>query len=211
MTKEINKRFMLPLNLQHFADGGAEENKNNGGADGEQEIKKETKEQEQQQTTFTQADMDRMISKMYEQFEAKFTKKQEEAVKLANMNAEEKAKYQLEQQQKQLEDMQRNFTMQQNKSECMKILAERNIDVTLADFVVAEDAETMKANIDKIEKAFKKSVEEEVNRRLKSTTPKKDVTLPSGEITKEVFKKMTLNQQQELYNTNKELYMQLIK
>jgi hypothetical protein len=169
-----------------------------------------TEEQKQAQPTFTQADFDRAVSKMYEQFEQKFSKKQEEAAKLASMNAEEKARYEIEQSKKEIEDMRKNFTLTQNKTECMKILAERNIDVSLADFVVAEDAETMKKNIDLIDKAFKKSVEAEVNNRLKGSTPKKDV-LPQGEITKEVFNKMTLDQQQELYNTNKDLYMQLIK
>lgn len=169
-----------------------------------------TEQQTTQQPTFTQADFDRAVSKMYEQFEQKFSKKQEEAQRLASMNAEEKARYEIEQSKKEIEEMRRNFTLTQNKTECMKILAEKSIDVSLADFVVAEDAETMKANIDKIEKAFKKSVEEEVNKRLKGTTPKKDITLPA-EITKDTFSKMTLDQQQELYNTNKDLYLQLIK
>lgn len=170
-----------------------------------------TEQQTQQQATFTQADFDRAVSKMYEQFEQKFSKKQEEAAKLASMNAEEKARYEIEQSKKEIEDMRKNFTLQQNKSECMKILAEKNIDVSLADFVVAEDAETMKKNIDLIDKAFKKSVEAEVNNRLKGSTPKKDLNMPQGEITKDTFRKMTLDQQQELYNTNKDLYMQLIK
>ena len=186
------------------------------------EVKTETTQQETEQKTeqttettqqgvFTQADFDRAVSKMYEQFETKFSKKAEEASKLASMNAEEKARYEIEQSKKEIEDMRKNFTLQQNKTECMKILAEKNIDVTLADFVVAEDAETMKKNIDLIDKAFKKSVEAEINNRLKSTTPKRDLGMPTGEVTKEVFNKMNLAQQTELFNTNKDLYEQLIK
>lgn len=169
-----------------------------------------TEQQTTQQGTLTQADFDREISKMYEKFEQKFSKKAEEAQKLASMNAEEKARYEIEQSKKEIEDMRKNFTLQQNKTECMKILAEKNIDVTLADFVVAEDAETMKMNIDKIDKAFRKSVETEVNNRLKGSTPKKDLNMPA-EINRETFNKMTLAQQTELYNTNRELYEQLIK
>lgn len=164
----------------------------------------------QPEPTFTKSDFDREISKMYEKFESKFSKKAEEAQKLASMNAEEKARYEIEQSKKEIEEMRKNFTLTQNKTECMKILAERNIDVSLADFVVAEDAETMKKNIDLIDKAFKKSVEAEVNSRLKSTTPKRDLNMPT-EITKETFSKMSLDQMQELANTNKELYMQLTK
>lgn len=208
MTKEINSKFILPLKLQHFAEPVPSDPTPQPQPQDPKPA--DPPKDPAPQPTITQAEMDRMISKMYEQFEAKFSKKQEEAVKLANMNAEEKARYQLEQQQQKIEEMQRNFNMQQNKSECMKILAEKNIDVSLADFVVAEDAETMKANIDKIEKAFKKSVETEVNNRLKGTTPKKDIAMPK-EITKETFNKMTLSQQTELFNVNRELYEQLIK
>ena len=163
-----------------------------------------------EQVTFTQADLDREISKRFEKWQLKAEKQTEEATKLASMNAEEKARYEIEQSRKEIEGMRRDYTIQQNKNECMKILSERNIDVALADFVVAEDAETMKENIDKIDKAFKKSVEEEINRRLKGFTPKKDLNMPN-EINKETFSKMSLDQQTEIYNTNRELYEQLIK
>ena len=163
-----------------------------------------------EQVTFTQADLDREISKRFEKWQLKAEKQTEEATKLASMNAEEKARYEIEQSRKEIEGMRRDYTIQQNKNECMKILSERNIDVALADFVVAEDAETMKENIDKIDKAFKKSVEEEINRRLKGFTPKKDLQMPN-EINKETFNKMNLDQQTEIYNTNRELYDQLIK
>ena len=160
--------------------------------------------------TYDQAEVDRLISKQFEKWQQKAEKQTAEATKLASMNAEEKARYEIEQSRKEIEQMKSEFVLQQNKSECMKILAEKNIDVTLADFVVAEDAETMKTNIDKIEKAVKKAVEEEVNRRLKGSTPKRDLDMPL-EINKEIFSKMNLDQQTELYNTNRELYNQLIK
>lgn len=194
---------MFPLNLQMFAEGA--EPPAEPPADPAAEPPAEPK-----QPTLTQADFDRAVSKMYENFEQKFSKKQEEAAKLASMNAEEKARYEIEQSKKEVEEMKKSFTLQQNKNECMKILADKSIDVSLADFVVAEDAETMKKNIDLIDKAFKKSVEDEVNKRLKGSTPKKDIGMPK-EINKETFNKMTIAQQNELFATNKELYEQLIK
>lgn len=201
MTKEIK----LPLNLQLFAEGGEPP------VDPpKQDPPLEPTKEPEKQSTFTQADFDRAVSKMYESFEQKFSKKQEEAAKLASMTAEEKAKHEIEQAKKEVEKMKLDFTLQQNKNECMKILADKSIDVSLADFVVAEDAETMKKNIDLIDKAFKKSVEDEVNKRLKGSTPKKDIGMPK-EINKETFNKMTIAQQNELFATNKELYEQLIK
>ena len=54
-------------------------------------------------------------------------------------------------------------------------------------------------------------VKDEVNRRLRSTAPKNANTQKETALTKEMFKKMTLSQQQELYVTNKELYLELSK
>ena len=208
MIKELSKKTKLPINLQLFTEGKTEPTDPPGNPPTDPPV--DLPKDPPATPTLSQADFDRAVSKMYEQFEDKFSKKQEEATRLASMNAEEKARYEIDKSKKEFEELKKNFTLTQNKAECMKILAERSIDVSLADFVVAEDAETMKKNIDLIDKAFKKSVEDEVNKRLKGTTPKKDIAMPS-EINKETFNKMTLGQQQELFNTDKELYMQLIK
>lgn len=135
---------------------------------------KETKPEEQK--TFTQAEFDSAISKMYEKFEEKFNKRAEqtraEAEKLANMNAEERFKYQLEQREKQIADKEREWTLKENKYECSKILSEKGLPIAFADFVVAEDAETMQKNISLFDSEFKKAVKAEVESRIKSTTPK---------------------------------------
>lgn len=192
------------LKLQLFADGGEGEN---GGAEGEQN--KDNNEQK----TFTQADFDREISKMYEKLEAKFNKRaetaKEEATRLATMNAEERLKYEIEQREKAIADKEREWTLKENKYECSKILSEKGLPIAFADFVVAEDAETMQKNISLFDNEFKKAVKLEIESRLKSTTPKTSTIGLDGSVTKEQFNKMTLSQQQELYKNNKELYMQL--
>ena len=73
---------------------------------------------------------------------------------------------------------------------------------------MAEDAETMNANISLLDKAFKQSVKVEVEKRLGSSTPKKDLPL-NETLTKDGFRKMSLAQQQELATQNPELYKQL--
>lgn len=188
------------LKLQLFADGGEGEN---GGAEDEQN------KNNNEQKTFTQADFDREISKMYEKLEAKFNRRaetaKEEATRLANMNAEERLKYEIEQREKAIADKEREWTLKENKYECSKILSEKGLPIAFADFVVAEDAETMQKNISLFDSEFKKAVKLEVESRLKSTTPKTSTIGLDGSITKEQFYKMTLSQQQELYKNNKEL------
>ena len=67
----------------------------------------------------------------------------------------------------------------------------------------------MKSNIDKLEKAFKASVKAEVEKRLNSSSPKRNLS-NDGNITKEQFKKMNIKQQADLYKNNPELYKQLV-
>lgn len=168
-------------------------------------------EQSTQQGAYTQADVDRMISKMAEKFEAKFSKRAEEAQKLASMNAEEKARYEIEKTKQEIEGMKKSIVMEQNRAECAKILAEEHPKLAgLADFAVAEDAETMKRNLDAIKKTVLLVANEMADSRLKGWTPKGDQRLPA-EITKDVFKKMSLDQQQQLYKEKPDLYMELIK
>lgn len=171
----------------------------------------ETQEQEQQENkSFSQADFDREISKMYEKFEKKFTKREEEAKKLASMNAEEKAKYEFEQKVKALEEKEKQWTLKENKYEASKILAEKNLPVAFADFIVAEDAETMMSNIKLFDKEFKNAVSKEVQARIGGGTPKGGST-DSSVMTKEKFKGLSLIEQQEIYNSNPELYKELTR
>ncbi|MCI2000275.1 MAG: DUF4355 domain-containing protein [Clostridia bacterium] len=182
-----------------------EENLNTGVEDNETE-NKETQEQETK--TFTQADFDREISKMYDKFEKKFSKRAEEAQKLASMNAEEKAKYEFEQRVKELEKKEKEWTLKENKYEAGKILGEKGLPVAFADFIVAQDAETMMANIKLFDTEFKKAVSKEVQARIGGNIPKGG-TADTPAMTKEKFKTLSLTEQQELYKSDKDLYMEL--
>lgn len=132
-----------------------------------------------------------------------------EAEKLAKMNADEKYKYELEQREKVLEEKEHKLSLLENSNEASKILSDKGISVSLVDFVVAEDAETMKSNIDLLESEFKKSVKAEVEKRLAGTTPKNNLPPDKG-LTKDSFNKMSLSEQSKIYNENPALYKQLV-
>ena len=68
----------------------------------------------------------------------------------------------------------------------------------------------MNANIKLLDKAFKSSVKAEVEKRLGTNIPKKNLP-PDEAINREQFRKMSLAEQAELYRTNPELYNQLTK
>lgn len=175
-----------------------------------------TLENGEQEKTYTTAEVQKMIEEGRKQAleeanrkaDERFQNKMKESEKLAKMNETEKLRYELEQREKAIEEKERALTLAQNKNEASKILAEKGLSLSLIDFVVAEDAETMNANINLLDKAFKASVKAEVEKRLGSSAPKKNLP-PDEQITKEQAMKMGVIERQKLYNDNPDLYKTL--
>jgi len=192
------------------------EDNNNVGAVNEN-VEATKTEESTQPKTYTQEEVDallqqegdRRVSAALKKAERKNQEKIKEAEKLAQMNEAEKYEYQLQQRELAIQEKEKQIALAENKAEASKILAEKGISVSLVDFVVAEDAETMSANIQLLEKAFKLSVKAEVEKRLGSSTPKKNL-MDDGTLTKEQFDKLPVSKQQELYNTDPSLYMRMM-
>ena len=156
-----------------------------------------------------QKEADRRVSEALKKAEKKKEAAVKEAQKLAAMNEQEKYEYELKQRENAIAEKEKQLALMENKNEASKILAEKGISIALVDFIVAEDAETMKTNIDLLDKCFKESVKAEIEKRLKSNTPKKNLPLDE-QLTKESFKKLSMMEQQKLFETNPELFKQLI-
>lgn len=158
--------------------------------------------------TYTEEEVQSLIDRRVTQALKTQARKQEskakEAEKLARMNEQEKYEYELEQREKALAEKERAFALERNKNIASQILADKDIDVSLADFVVAEDADTMNENIKRLAKGIAKSVE----KRLAGKAPFKAPETNEG-LTKEQFNKMSLNERQHLFDTDRELYNKL--
>ena len=173
--------------------------------EGQEEVKTYS---EEEVARMLQAEADRRVSQALAKQQAKFKQQMDEAEKLRTMNEEQKAQYQLEQRIKEIEAKEKEFALKENRYEAQKIMAEKNIPLAFADFIVAEDAETMMANISLFEKEFKRAVRAEVDKRIASPAPKANIGVDTA-ITKEQFMKMTIAQQMELYKQDPELYKRL--
>ena len=166
--------------------------------------------------TYTQEEVDKMLQSEVDRRITSALKKQaksneakiKEAQKLAQMNESEKFQYELEQREKAIEEKEKALALAENKNIASQILADKGLSLSLVDFVIAEDAETMNSNIRLLEKAFKDSVKREVEKRLGSSAPKKNLP-PDETITKEQAKKMGIRERQQLLMNNPELYAQL--
>lgn len=157
-----------------------------------------------------QRESDRRVSEALKKAEKKNAEKVKEAQKLAQMNENEKFQYELEQREKAIAEKEKALALAENKNTASQILADKGLSLSLVDFVIAEDAETMNSNIRLLEKAFKDSVKREVEKRLGSSAPKKNLP-PDEAITKEQAKKMSIIERQSLLNNNPELFNQLFK
>lgn len=153
-----------------------------------------------------QRESDRRVSQALKTAQKKNEAKVKEAEKLAKMNEQQRYEYELTQREQAIADKERQLALAENKAEASSILAEKGISPKLVDFVVAEDAEVMMNNIQTLEAEFKASVKAEVEKRLATTTPKKNLPV---EMTKESFQKLSIVERTQLLRNNPELYNKL--
>ena len=155
-----------------------------------------------------QSEADRRVNEAMKKAERKKEAAIKEATKLAKMDEEQRYQYKLEQREKAIADKERELALAENKATASMVLSNRGISAELVNLVVAEDADTMNQNIQLLEKAFKESVKAEVEKRLATSTPKKNLPLDTA-ISRDSFRKMPLSKQAEIYRTNPELYKTL--
>ena len=130
---------------------------------------------------YSDADIDRIIGQKFAEWQKKKDKEVDEATKLAQMNSEQKAQYQNEQLQKQNEDLAReveNLKRDAAKAQLAKtaagLLKEHQIDATddVLAFVVGEDAEKTKANIDRFVGIMEEQIKRAETARATGVTPR---------------------------------------
>lgn len=187
----------IPLNLQLFADDEAETEVDQANVDAEKETEK----------TFTQDEVNKIVQDRLAKEKAKNEKAQEEAKKLAKMNAEQKNQYMVEQLQKELEEYKNKEAKNDMIKEANSMLKEA--DINLPDDVVAmligDNAEDTKVCVDSFSKAFKTAVERAVNEKLKGKTPKQKSV--AGLTREDILSVKDRQERQRLIKENEELFM----
>ena len=105
-----------------------------------------------------------------------------EADKLKKMNADEKAKYELDKRAKELDKKEKDITTRELKAQAYETLAEKNLPKELIDALNFSDAETCNASIEAVEKAFQNAVKKAVDDRLRSKPPVKPAEQTNGDV-----------------------------
>ena len=150
----------------------------------EQKVPAEPAPQPQDEKKYTDADVDAIIDKKFAKWKSEQEAKENEAKKLAKMNADEKQK-------------------------AKAMLSERDLPVELVNVVDLTSAETVSQSVAVLQKSWEQAVQKGVQEKLKGGAPMKQAPVDSDGITKEEFARMGYQSRNELYQKNPELYKKL--
>jgi hypothetical protein len=133
----------------------------------------EPKQDNKQQPKYTDADVDEIVSKRLAKWEKQQAAKVEEAAKLAEMNAQQKAEYERDKVKKELDEYKRRDTVNAMVAESRRQLSEQGIAVSddILARLVGETAEETKASVDAFSTAFTAAVEDAVKKQLAGKAP----------------------------------------
>ena len=135
-----------------------------------------------------QSEFDRKVQKSLDtakaKWEAELEAKQSEADKLAKMKEDERKDYEIEKARKEKEEAEARLNAYELKEEAIKMAnaPETQVDVSLLNLIDFRNikAEQVEPTIKNIKKVFDSAVENEVNKRLKETTPKTVISQNNG-------------------------------
>lgn len=165
------------LNLQLFADDTqtSTETATEGTDTTSKDNSKADDKKPESQAKYTDEDVNKIIDKKFAEWQKKQQKEVDEAKKLAEMNATQKAEYERDQLKKKLEELERQASLGEMTKTARKMLSESNINIPdeLLSMMVTTDAEETKVAVDGFAKAFKEAVESAVKERLKGEPPKR--------------------------------------
>ena len=124
---------------------------------------------------FNQEQVNDIVSSKVKQLDKRFEERMKEIInkerieadRLAKMTAEEKEKELVSRYKSEIEAKEKALRIREAKLEATALLNEKQIPIDLADFVLDSDIETMKTNIEKLDKTYKKAVEKGINEKLK--------------------------------------------
>ena len=177
-----------------------------------EEIKEDVKVDTIEVKTFTQEEVDKMISKRLQRerkdIKAQIEAERKEAEELAKLSEAEKQKKLFEKQVKEFEETKRAFENERLLNETSKQLASKNLPIEFASMLKGKDAESTFENIKAFETKFNEALEKMVTERLRGATPKV-ATSTKVNITKDQFRSMSYMEKMDLYNKDKELFNEL--
>lgn len=173
-----NSKHYNRLNLQLFADDAQEVAEKSAAEAGQESTETTEKENPRDAKKYSDNDLDKIIkskhAKWKEDYDKDLKAAQDEAAKLARMNAEQKQQYEIDKLKAENAELKKEQMRAELGKTAAGLLQESNIDATpdVLKFVVGDDAETTKANIDMFVKIIEANVKKAEVARATGTTPR---------------------------------------
>lgn len=143
--------------------------------------------------TFTQSDLDAIITKRLErerkEAETRIKAAVTEAQKLAKMSADERMEHERAEREKELKNRETEITKRELRAEAKSQLHDKGLPVELADVLPYTDAETTNTALEAVEKVFRAAVEKGINERLKGQAPKVNTPTVTGDSVQDEIRK----------------------
>lgn len=130
---------------------------------------------------YSDADVNRIIDQKFAEWQKKQDKAVDEAKRLSEMNAQQKAEYERDKLKKELDELKRQASIAEMSKTARKMLSDSGITIPdeLLGMMVTPNAEDTKAAVDSFAKVFTEAVEAAVKERLKGEPPRRGSGAPS--------------------------------
>lgn len=167
--------------------------------------------QKQQEKLFTQEEVNNIIEKRLSKEKSKWKNEVDQAKRLAEMSAEERAREEFKMQKAEFERERAEFERERLLIQTQKELSAKNVPIEFAEMLVKGDAESTKEAIDKFANLYAQSVEKGVSNKLKGRPPKTKQTPNNDGLDRASFMKLSLAEQQKMARENPDRYKELTK
>lgn len=160
---------LFKFDLQLFADE-PEDPKEETGKEEEQ-----NQDEQKPELKYSDEDLDKIIQEKKAKWEKQAEAKEEEAKKLAKMNAQQKAEHERDKLQKELDALRQEKALADMAKEARKMCADANVGVSdeLLAAIITPDADTTKQAVESFITLFKAETEKAVKEALKGGSLKK--------------------------------------
>ena len=159
--------------------------------------------------------------KWQKEYEAKLEAEKSEAERLANMTSEQRRQEELKKMQDsfdlekaKFEEERKAFEQERMKLQLTKELSGLDVPIQFADFLLGQDAETTKNNLDSFVNAWntllQSKIEEHVQKALQGTPPKQSSNGSNQAMTKAEFVKLPYAERMKMMNENPDFVQQLL-
>lgn len=200
------------MNLQLFAEAAGTDSgeTGEGGSASEQpkptEKPKETDDESKPVVKYTDEDVDKMFDRKFAELMKKHQKEMDEARRLAEMNAQEKAEYENNKLKEQVQELMKKEARSEMSKAARAMLSEKGINSNddLLSTLISDDADKTKKSVENFITLFQEAVNKAVKDALKGEPPKTGTT--SGLTKEQIMKVANRAERQRLIRENINLF-----